>query len=337
MGLFNSTFPASMRLVFALSAVSVFGASDVFADELTVASRMIKDQKSVFATIEATDQTIARARIGGTVVELSVDEGSAVEEGQAIGRVEDPKLALELRAMEARIASASAQMDLARIELDRTRKLRRKGTVSQSRLDEAETALKVLRRDLSAARAERAVIAERQAEGSVKAPTSGRVLRVDVTKGKVVLPGESLAVITANAYVLRLQVPERHARFIKIGDPVSVGARGMAATAPTNGDTRTGTVIKVYPEIRHGRVSADVKLGDLGDFFVGERVRVMVAAGERRAFVVPAAFLSRRYGLTFVRLKHGGETVVQPGLAIHGGIEILSGISDGDVLVRNAP
>jgi membrane fusion protein, multidrug efflux system len=337
MGQFNRSIFTNLVLAIGLSVLLASGAKDVAAEELTVASRMIKDQKSVFATIQSTDQTIARARIGGTVVELGVDEGSAVEAGEVIGRVEDPKLALELRAMASRIASASAQMDLARIELERSRKLRQKGTVSQSRLDEAETALEVLRRDLSAARAERAVIAERQAEGTVKAPTSGRVLRVDVTKGKVVLPGESIAMIAANAYVLRLQVPERHARFINIGDPVSVGARGMAATAPAGGKSRTGTVIKVYPEIRQGRVSADVELGDLGDFFVGERVRVMVAAGERRAFVVPKAFLSRRYGLMFVRLKGVGETVVQPGLNINGGIEILSGLTDGDILVRGAP
>ncbi len=315
---------------------AIFGAR-AEAQELTVQSRMIKDLKSVFATIEATDQTIARARIGGTVVDLSVDEGSAVTAGQKIGKVGDPKLELELRAAQSRISSITAQMDLAKVELERTRKLRQNGTVAQARLDEAETALKVVQRNLAAAQADRAVIAERQSEGIIRAPASGRVLRVDVTEGKVVLPGESIAIITANAYVLRLQLPERHARFIEIGDPVIIGDRGMATTAPAGGATRTGTIIKVYPEIRQGRVSADVDVTDLGNFFVGERVRVMVEAGERRAFVIPEHYLSRRFGLAFVRLKGAGETVVQPGLPIDSGIEILSGLKDGDILVREAP
>lgn len=325
-----------LALVFAVVAAIAFAGFVRAADEFVVETQAVADRKAVFATIEATDETSARARIGGTVAELSVDEGDAVEAGQVIGRIGDPKLALELRAMAARIESLRARTKLARIEANRARQLRAKGAIAQSRLDEAETTLKVAQRNLSAAEAERAVTVERQAEGVIRAPASGRVLRVVVTQGKVVLPGESIAVITANAYILRLQLPERHARFIKPGDTVIVGERGMSVPA-ADGAAQAGRIVKVYPEIRQGRVIADLAVEGLGDFYVGERVRVLVAAGERKALVIPEHFISHRFGLAFVRLKQGGDTVVQPGLAAAGNVEILSGLAEGDVIVAPAP
>ena len=50
-----------------------------------------------------------------------------------------------------------------------------------------------------------------------------------MTDGSVVLAGESIATIAANEYLLRLEVPERHAQFIKAGDVVRLGERGLGA------------------------------------------------------------------------------------------------------------
>ncbi len=61
------------------------------------------------------------------------------------------------------------------------------------------------------------------------APAAGRVLKVPVTEGSVMMAGESVATIAANEYLLRLELPERHARFMKKGDPVRIGARGLVA------------------------------------------------------------------------------------------------------------
>jgi multidrug efflux pump subunit AcrA (membrane-fusion protein) len=157
------------------------------------------------------------------------------------------------------------------------------------------------------------------------------VLAVRVTEGSEVLPGDVIATIAVDRYVLRLYLPERHARFIKEGDSVLVGARGLGPGAEVLGE---GRIRQVYPELKDGRVVADVEVSGLGDFFVGERVRVYVATGTRQAIIVPSEFLVRRFGLTYARLKGEGEAVVQTGLPADGGIEVLSGLKPGDVLVR---
>ena len=102
-------------------------------------------------------------------------------------------------------------------------------------------------------------------------------------EGSVVLPGETIATLAEDRYILRLQLPERHARFMRAGDVVQIGARGLEDT----GERREGKVRLVYPEIEGGRVIADVEVPGLGDYFVGERTRVYVstgdAQGDRRA------------------------------------------------------
>ncbi|HYD29792.1 MAG TPA: efflux transporter periplasmic adaptor subunit, partial [Azospirillaceae bacterium] len=101
-----------------------------------------------------------------------------------------------------------------------------------------------------------------------------------------------------------------------------------------------GIVRQVYPEMTGGQVVADATVSGLGDFFVGERVRVYIATGTREAVVIPAGYVFRRFGTDFVRLADGSEVPVQVGGPIPavgndpGGLEILSGVKPGDILVR---
>ena len=100
---------------------------------------------------------------------------------------------------------------------------------------------------------------------------------------------------------------------------------------------REGKVRLVYPEIRGGRVIADVEVAGLGDYFVGERTRVYIDAGTRRTIIVPSSYVYRRAGVNYVRLASGDEIVVQPGEVREAGdapgVEILAGLKDGDTLV----
>ncbi len=317
--------PLALGLWAALTAAAA-------AEPFTVAEVDVEDRKAVFATVETVDVTAARTRIGGTVDKLSVDEGSQVTAGQVVAHVADPKLRLRRKSVEARIQALESQKKLAETALARVRKLHASGTVAKARLDVAETDLEVVTRDLAAVAAERQVVVQQQAEGAVVAPAAGRVLKVHLTKGAVVLPGETVATITAKGFVLRMYLPERHARFLNTGDEVLVGTPGLTADGGAS-ETRTGRVRQVYPEMAQGRVVADVDVDGLGDFFVGERVPVYVATGRRTTMVVPETYLFRRYGLTYVRLDDGAEVVVQPGQPAPGGVEILSGLRPGDVLV----
>ncbi|MBE0532752.1 MAG: efflux RND transporter periplasmic adaptor subunit [Rhodospirillales bacterium] len=303
--------------------------------EFTAKLGAVEDLKAVFATVESVRVASARTRIGGTISELLVTEGTLVERGERIALVTDPKLRLQIEALESRIQSLEAQRANAKAVFDRVRELWQNGTVAKARYDEAETNLNVATRQLSAMKSERDVVSQQQVEGAVLAPSEGRVLKVNVTKGTNVQAGDVVATLTAEAYILRMQLPERHARYIQEGQGVLVGHRGLGATAVQSaGHAQTGRIRQVYPEMDQGRVVADVEVEGLGNYFVGERVPVYVSAGTRQTFVVPADLLFLRYGVTYARLKGVGDTVVQVGQPIEGNVEVLSGLRDGDVLIR---
>ena len=252
--------------------------------------------------------------------------------GDVLAIVINDQLAPQIGAASAEAAALDSQLAQARVELERAQDLFSRGIIPQARLDEAQTRANVLASQVAAASRSRDVLVQQAREGDVLAPSSGRVLTVDVTEGSVVLPGEALALIASDLYLLRLRLPERHARSISVGDPVEVDTAGLGATVATRGQIR-----QVYPMIADGRVVADAVVDGLGSFFVGERVRVYVAVDERPALLVPESLILTRYGTDYVRLVTSTgerEIAVLRGEVHAAGVEILSGISVGDRLVQ---
>lgn len=300
------------------------------AGETTVHLAPVDDLKAVVASVEPAHQLVARARIGGTVSALKIKEGDDVAAGAEIATVADQKLFIQMQALDQRIRSQEAQRDKAKTDFERAQELLRRGVTTKVLFDQAKTGLDVAERNLAALRSDRGVVEQQAAEGSVKAPGAGRILTIPVSVGRVVMPGETIATLAEDKYILRLQLPERHARFMRAGDRVEIGARGLHDEG--GGGRKEGRVRIVYPEIQGGRVIADVDVAGLGDYFVGERARVYVTTGKRNAIVAPARAVYRRAGVDFVRLGNGAEIAVQTGERHGDGIEILSGLHDGDVV-----
>lgn len=297
------------------------------AGEYAVRIEQTDDLKAVLATVEPARQIIARARIGGVIATLKAREGDRIEAGAEIAVIADQKLALQAQALTQRIRSQEAQRAQARTDLDRVSELQRRGITAQAQLDQARTAFDVAERTLAAMRGDLKVIEQQTAEGAVIAPAAGRVLSVAVTEGRAVMPGETIVTMAEDQYILRLNLPERHARFLRAGDAVTIAGRDDSAQRVQ------GKVRLVYPEIQGGRVVADVDAPGIGDFFVGERTRIYMPTGNRAALFIPTAALFARAGAWFVRLRDGSEIVVQPGEARDGRTEILSGLREGDVVM----
>ena len=318
---------------FSTVAGSILALSNIAhaSGEATVRPASVDDFKAVIATVEPLHQLIARSRIGGTVVSLTTREGDQAQPSQELAVVADPKLALQIQALDQRIRSQIAQRDKAASDFARTQELVKRGVSTQALLDTTKAALDVAERTLAAMRSDRDVIVQQVAEGKVLSPGAGRVLTVPVSVGRVVMPGETIATLAEDKYILRLQLPERHARSMRAGDAVLIGERGPATD--TKDHLRQGRVRLVYPEIQGGRVIADVEVEGLGDYFVGERTRVYVSTGKREAILIPPAAVYRRAGVNYVTLKDGTAVVVQPGEIRPEGQEILSGLTAGDVVV----
>jgi len=312
---------------------ALFIASPALSQTTTyeVTTTQIEDRKAVFATVESVDTLVARARIGGTVTELMVDEGVAVQRGDVVAMVVNEQLAPQIDSASQQVAAVEAELAQARLDLERARDLNQRGVIAQAPLDQALTAVQVLERRVASAQQQREVLIQQEREGEVLAPSGGRVLSVENPLGSVVMPGEPVAVIASDLYLLRLRLPERHARTISVGDTIEVGSAALGGEVAS-----TGVIRQVYPQIADGRVIADAEVEGLGAFFVGERVRAYVTVDTRDAIVVPADYITTRYGNDFVSVQtpNGAQdVVVLRGEETPAGVEILAGLSVGDVLV----
>lgn len=317
--------------VFSLIAM-LLGVVPAVADSVTLAPVSITEWKAVYGRVEARDRIPARARLGGTLVSLSVAEGDVVAQGDVLAEIVDEKLGFQLAALAAQGQALAAQLANAQAELVRGEELLAQGVTTAQRLDALRTQVDVVTGQIAALEAQRQVVAQQAAEGAVLAPVAGRVLDVPVAQGAVVMPGEAVAQIGGGGIFLRLAVPERHAANLTEGDAIQIeGAEGVAE----------GRLVKVYPLIENGRVVADVEVAGLSDRFVDARVLVRLPVGARAALLVPEAALVTRGGVDFVVVEGAGLRAVVPGerVTVDGAalVEVLTGLQAGDVVMAVAP
>lgn len=319
-----------MRIAVLVAAL-VATTSSFAAEPFVLAPQDVPEWKAVYGRVEARDLVPARARIGGTVVELLVSEGDEVEAGTRIAIVRDDKIDFQIAAIDAQLRALEAQLGRAQSELERGRSLVERGVITTQRLEQLSTDVDVTQNQIAATQAQRSVIVQQGEEGDVLAPASGRVLGVPLTKGAVIMPGEPVATIGGGGFFLRLAIPERHSAELEEDAPIRI---------VTAGEARQGRLAKIYPRIENGRVIADVEVERLDDAFVDARMLVEVPVGMRSALLVPQEAITTRSGLDFVRVMAGkgeaervvvrGETIMQDGKA-H--VEILTGLEAGDSVI----
>lgn len=318
------------RLIFILLA----GACLPFAAQagtITLQRITIPEFKAVYGQVEARDSVLARARIGGTIIDLKVSEGDTVKAGDVIAVVKDDKIDFQIKAIDAQLLGLQASLKNALAELERAERLIKSGATTAQRLDQIRTEVDVVRNQIAATEAQRSVLVEQASEGDVLAPGDGRVLKVPVTGDAVVLPGEVVANIGGGGFFLRLDIPERHAASLTQGSAIRITAGGAALS---------GTLAKIYPQIENGRVIADVEVDKLNTEFVNARVLVELPIGDHEAMVIPRNALKTRSGIDFVSVYEDGKTVERVVVAgqtldLNGvpSIEILTGLAAGDIVV----
>ncbi|NML75737.1 efflux RND transporter periplasmic adaptor subunit [Rhizobium sp. S-51] len=310
-----------------------FGATGSLAAETIRLDKVkVLEWKAVYGRVEARDSVAARARIGGTVVDLKVTEGDNVKAGDVIASVKDDKIDFQIAAIEAQLLGLRASLDNAQSELSRGEELIKRGVTTAQRLDALRTQVDVVRNQIAAAEAQRSVVVEQGKEGAVLAPADGKVLTVPVTRDAVIMAGEPVATIGGGGFFLRLAIPERHSDLLRQDATIEIDSG--------NGHESKGRLAKIYPEIDNGRVIADVEVENLPASFVNKRLLVRVPVGERDALLLPVAALTSRFGVDYVTVKSGDATVERAVVTakpiLRDGkemTEILTGLSAGDEVV----
>ena len=152
--------------------------------------------------VTARRRATVSSKITGKVVEVNVEEGMAVREGQVLARLDDStaKAALALAVAQAESARKAVNenevhLAQARLTLNRSTELHKSGAVSQSDVDLATSDVDGTQARINALR-EQVNVAERQVEVQrtdldntiIRAPFSGIAISKDAQPGEMVSP-----------------------------------------------------------------------------------------------------------------------------------------------------
>ncbi len=187
-------------------------------------------------TIEATEYSLG-SPLGGIVDSIRVKEGDIVKAGDLIGVIRHRDLLAEKKALESGLAAAEADIAQAEVKLasakrglERLHGVARSGSVSEQKVDDAETANKQVASLLEASKKQRErlqfqmeALSEKIAYATVTAPASGMIVERYFESGELVPSGGTLVKLADLSEVwLKIYIPEQDLGRVKVGQKASV-------------------------------------------------------------------------------------------------------------------
>jgi membrane fusion protein (multidrug efflux system) len=273
------------------------------------------------------------AELDGKVVGIEFESGREVRAGDVLVRQ-------NTEVEEAQLRSAEASVDLARINLQRTRELFAKATVSQSQLDSDAAAEK---QAIASEDNIRATIAKK----NIRAPFSGRLGIRLVNLGQNLKAGDAVVSLQAlNPIYVDFYLPQEDLSQLAVGLPVQVAVDAFPS------EQIAGRVTAINPDVdsstRNVRVQATVDNGN-AHLRPGMYVNVAVELPlVDTVLTIPAtAVLYAPFGDTVYVVNEQkdeatGEKVLVVRqqivrLGVHRGdfVAVTSGLGEGDVVVTS--
>jgi RND family efflux transporter MFP subunit len=278
----------------------------------------VSNQIELLGTVESVYKAEIAARVSGTITTLPVVLGSEVHK-------DDLLVEISAGEIDAKLQQSRAQMEQARRNLEREKKLLTKSAATPETVKSLEEYLSIA----EAAYQEARTI---QSYTRVLSPFDGRVTSKQANIGDLATPGKPLLNIEdENHLQVITDIPEAMILQVKQGDVFSIHI-------PAANLTISGTVAEVAPTANPTTRSGPVKLNIDAhpDLRPGQFARVALALQETTTLVVPAEAiipLGQMDRIYVVEKDHARLRLVRPGASYGEQIEILSGIQPGDAVI----
>ena len=326
----NSRIRALLFVSIALFASLCAHAEPIATAPVTRAA--LADAHVVEGLVEAERSATVAAQVAGRIIDVAVDAGARVKQGEVLMRIDAREAEQSVVAAAANVASARATHANARAEWSRTQALFARGYVSQSVVDEARAGLDAAAASLKAAQAGRGRATVARDFTAITAPFDGVIAARHVDAGDMAQPGRALvsvydpAVLRVTAQVAQSRIPRDRAAGLVAEIEVAGAATRFSATAVSvlpAADPRTQTV-----EVR-ARMPADA-----GRLIPGQFARLHLSTGPRTRLSVPAGAILRRGEVTAVYVRDGEGfrmRQIRPGESLDDGrVEVLAGVAEGE-------
>lgn len=202
----------------------------------------------------APQTAIVRAKAGGTLLALSVAEGSRVAAGQTIGRIELAELGSRVAERNALLESARAALAQAERTHGSNERLAAQQFISSNALDGSRAALDTARANLAAAQASLDTTRVGLRDANLVAPIAGIVAKRHALPGEKVSPEQQvLTIIDLARLELAGMVGTHEVARIRAGLPVQVRVEGVDQPV-------AGRVARIAPAAEPGTRSIGVTI-----------------------------------------------------------------------------
>ncbi len=342
--------------------------------EVQVATVTERAAGSQAAVLNASGYVTARRRatvsskITGKVVEVNVEEGMSVREGQVLARLDDstPKAALALAEAQAEAArrglrESEVRLDQARLAERRQAQLLAERIVSQAQLDQAKSDADSLEAHIAALR-EQISVAERQIEVQqtdlnntvIRAPFSGVAISKDAQPGEMVSPVSAgggftrtgiCTIVDMKSLEIEVDVNESYINRVKPAQDVMAVLDAypdwqipahVITMVPTADRQKATILVRIGFKALDPRILPDMAIKVT---FLREPDEPSAAAAPAVALVPKAAI--KTTGSESLAFVVRGDTVESRAVKLGGAdgerVEVLAGLAPGDRVVLSPP
>jgi membrane fusion protein (multidrug efflux system) len=273
------------------------------------------------APIEAHEEAVVVAKVGGEVRQIHVEEGDDVKAGQLLARLDGDRLRLEVRETEA---------NLRKLERDykRQQELAEKGLVAKGTAENAKFDLDALQASYDRARLELSYT-------EIRAPISGVVSARDIKVGNTIQPNApTFRVTDLDPLIAYVHIPEKEFRKLAPGQTADVIVDAL-------GGTRfAGRIARISPTVdpQTGTFRAQLEVPDESRRLKpGMFARINIVYERREnALQVPRNAIIDTDGeqsvFTIVKGK-AEQQRIRTGLTNNGMVEVVEGLGGGEQIV----
>jgi membrane fusion protein, multidrug efflux system len=157
---------------------------------VVVAKRDVGETVTFTGRIEAENETRLSFRIGGRMVERSVNTGHRVEPGQVVAKLEPQNELNALRSAQAAVTAAQAQFTEAQNNYERQKFLLARDVASRVQYERAEQTRDTAQAQLDSVQAQLKIAQDQVGDTELKADAGGIVIATAAEPGEVVQAGQ---------------------------------------------------------------------------------------------------------------------------------------------------
>ena len=272
-----------------------------------VKTGMVAPQSEFIATIFYQEISETASEISGLASDVRIEEGLRVKKGQILVTLGSDILRKTLQAAKLNYEQVLSELEIARIDLSRRKKLYEKKSISEQTYDENRYRVIGSEKRAASLNAEVEKLAIELEKKIIRAPFDGVVIKRYVDRGEWISEGETVAVIGKDDVIdIVAELPEQIIQYVKIG---------MQVSASANGNEFSGTVIAIVPQGDVSTRTFPVKIRTPNQFSLieGMSARVTLPKGEiKKTLIVPRDAIISKFGQTVVFLAQDAKATMLP-------------------------